>query len=255
MLKKLFIFSLFSLSLQAAGLGIYMLNVVNESTYEDASEGTGPDYGYSPGFGLSFDTNLGKNKVFGYRLNFEYYKASGTDYYRPFDSRDDIKIKYDVAKRVFSMVNILHFGLYRSEHVRLWIGPALALHNEDSNERDDYDTYTYSEMNIDVGPAIGLNYNINEDFSLSLDANYGILSSGTSALKARAYVFWRFGETFVARRVVQPIQQRPKPPVKISKDKTFEDKLEYLKSLREKDILTEEEYQLKRKELVQELKL
>ena len=251
MLKKLLIFSLFSLSLQAAGLGIYMLNVVDESTYEER----GLDYGYSPGFGLSFDTNLGKNKVFGYRLDFEYYKASGTDYYRPFDSRDDIKIKYDVSKRVFSMVNILHFGLYRSEHVRLWIGPAIALHNEDNNERSDYDTYDYSGLNVDVGPAIGLNYNINEDFSLSVDASYGILSSGTSALKARAYVFFRFGETFVPRRVAQPIQQRLKPPVEIDKDKTFEEKLQYLKSLRDKDILTEEEYQLKRKELVSELKL
>ena len=252
MFKKLFTFSLFSLSLHAAGLGLYMLNVVDESTFEE----TGPDYGYSPGFGLSFDTNLGKNKVFGYRLDFEYYKANGTDYYRPFDSIDRVILKADVSKRVFSMVNILHFGLYRSEHVRLWIGPAIALHNEDNNERNNYDTYDYyTELNVDVGPAIGLNYNINEDFSLSVDASYGILSSGTSALKARAYVFWRFGETFVARRVVQPIQQRLKPPVEISKDKTFEDKLEYLKSLREKDILTEEEYQLKRKELVQELKL
>jgi len=252
MLKKLLFLILLTHTVYAEGLGIYTLNVLDEYSYEE----DGPNYGYSPGIGISFDTNLGKDKVFAYRLNFEYYKAKGTDYYRPFDAIDGVKRKYDIEKRVFSVVNIIAFGLYRSEHVRLWIGPVIGIHSENNNKKSDYYDYDYYlDLNVDVGPAIGINYNINEDMGLALDLTYGIFSTGLSSAKARGYLFWRFGESFEKHRAVQPIQQRHKPPVHVKREKTFEEKLEYLKSLRDQEILTEEEYQLKRKELVKALEL
>ena len=256
MLKKLLIISIFSFSLYAEGMGIYMLNVVDEYSYGENE----PDYGYSPGVGISFDTNLGKNKVFAYRLNFEYYRATGTDFYFPSDTVfENYKVKYDVKKSVFSVVNIFSFGIYRSKYMRLWIGPVLSIHSEKSDERNDYDDYYYEmypDINLDAGPIVGINLNINDNASLAIDVSYGLLSTGTESPKVRAYLFWRFGETFEKRRPkVQPIQQRPQPKVQEKKSETFEEKLKYLKSLRDQEILTEEEYQFKRKELVQSLKL
>ena len=248
MLKKLLMISIFSFSLYAEGVGIYMLNVINEKGYDSYED----DYGYSPGIGLSFDTNLGKNKIFSYRLNFEYYRADGTDTYRPFDS--NIDVKYDIHKNVVSVVNIIGFGVYRSKHIRLWLGPIVSVNSENTNAHHDYED-AFTNNNLEVGPVTGLNYNINEAASLSIDISYGLLSTGTTSAKARVYLFWRFGETFEPRKPKIKKKKTMQSTSQPRQTENFEEKLHYLKSLRDKEILTEEEYQLKRKELIDTLKL
>ena len=259
MLKKLIVLTLCSLSLQAAGIGVYMLNVIGEQGFGEESGSNHQNFGYSPGIGLSFDTNLGKNRVFGYRLNFEYYKAEGTDRLYYSDNFDSVYKDIDLCKTVFSVVNILDFGIYRSANLRVWVGPALSIHNTvySHNAYRNSDLYynnNYSEEDFELAPILGLNYNLNDHFSLAVDASYALLTTSTNSVKARAYLFWRFGETFEER-----IPKREQPSqVNIEeeeKNKTFEEKLKYLKSLRDQEILTEEEYQFKRKELVQSLKL
>ena len=244
------------LTSSAAGIGIYMVNVMNERELEGDQA-----FGYSPGMGLSFDTNLGKNKVFGYRLNFEYYRASGTDIPTYYNYNGVLRPnrEVDVSKNVFSIVNNINFGMYRSEHLRIWLGVSIGIQNIDytsdnkvSSDPNDlyYDENYYNSLNLEIGPVVGLNYNINESTSLGVDLSYGVLNFGTTSAKARVYAFWRFGETFVQKKPTLVIDQ-PKE----EKQRDFESKLNYLKSLREKEIITEDEYQEKRQEVIKSLKL
>ena len=225
----------------ADGLGIYMLNVINEqSNYADTYNNK--DYGYSPGIGLSYDSNLGQNSVFSYRLGFDYYEAKGTQSATTYDYNtgiETIKI-YNISKSTFSMANTFCFGLYRSEHIRLWIGSQITAIKNDSSDLDD----TFFNT-IEIGPSVGVNYNINDNATLAMDATFNIIGEESST-KIRAYLFWRFDEKFKIRPKVKK-RVRVK---KTTKNREMGDKLIYLQQLKDEGILTEQEYETKRQQVI-----
>ena len=166
---KKFIFSmyvfcftaLFSSSLFAAGLGIafpYGTGTTDYDIYEaDASH-----------FGINFvfDTNVAKQSVFNYRLNFgvEFYNHeydySGYDYYYGYSyygsgSVEGVKIVTD---------HNFGFGILKSRVVRLWLGP---------NVRVGFITGDDTGITLGAGlTALGLNLNFGPVFTLGLEAGY-----------------------------------------------------------------------------------
>ena len=229
----------------ADGFGLLMLNVINENSsynydyynYYDYSLSNGVDYGYSPGVGISFDSNLGENHLFGYRLNLEYYNASGTATYENYDYNGTLRevTRLPVSKKTFSLVNTFTFGLYRSKYIRLWIGPQIVV-----SRIDEENVYHDLFSDLGGGPALGINYNINKEVSLAVDASYNIMGDTTST-NVRAYLYWRFGETFTVRP--SQVRKRVDPT-------DMGTRLNYLKGLRDDGVLTEEEYQYKRKQVI-----
>ena len=97
--------------------------------------------------------------------------------------------------------------------------------------------YQINGFDMAIGPVVGLNYNMNENISLSLDTSVNIMDSGEN-LSVRAYVFWRFGETFEV-----------KPARGVAND--MGEQLLYIKDLRDQGILTDREYESKRKEIIE----
>jgi len=241
-LQKLLLafFTLFYTStLFAGGLGLYMLNIIDENSYYDYEE-TGKDYGYSPGVGLTYDINLGKNNLFSYRVGIDYYKASGTSSYYDYDlngTQSPLK-KRSIEKSTMTLVNTFGFGIYRTKHLRLWLGPQVNIMKV--KETNDYNDYF---VDFSAGPVAGINYNINNDFSLAVDASLMVVGDTTSS-QIRVYAFWRFDENFI----------RPAPKLKkrANHNSDMGDKLRYLESLRDEGILTEEEFQKKRQEVIAE---
>ena len=232
----IFSFLLYSSTLFAGGLGVYMLNVIDENSYYD--DETGKDYGYSPGIGVTYDTNIGKNSLFNYRLGIDYYKARGTSTFYDYDmngTRSTLQ-SVDVKKSTLSLVNTFGFGVYRSKNLRLWLGPQITVMRV--KENDYYNDYS---IDFSAGPALGLNYNLNDDVALSIDATLMALGETTSTM-VRLYAIWRFNETFKVTA--------PKLHGSANYNADMGEKLRYLQSLRDEGILTEEELQKKRQEII-----
>ena len=239
-LKKIILLSfiLCSSTLFAGGLGIYMLNVIDENSLYD-SDGTGKEYGYSPGVGITYDTNVGNNSLFNYRLGIDYYKAEGTTYFYDYDmngTQSPLQ-KKSAKKSTLSLVNTFGFGIYRSKNLRLWLGPQITFMR--IKENDEYNNY-YGDFT--GGPAVGMNYNFNKaDLSLSVDAALMVVGEVTSAM-VRFYAIWRFNESFKVS--VPKLNRSP------SHNSDMGEKLRYLQALRDEGILTEVEFQKKRQEVI-----
>jgi hypothetical protein len=168
--------------LHAGGLGF---SAAYGTIFEDSN-----NHGHDDnvrGVALVYDTNLGAHNVFSYRLGFEFMEV---------EQRDDAassSIAY--AKRV-NLVNTFGFGIFRSEHVRVWVGPRLLLTDRyyKINESDGT-TESYDGIDVGIAPALGVNINLNSHFSIALDADYTkILFTSGDAFTGRAYLFFRFGE-------------------------------------------------------------
>lgn len=168
--------------LHAGGLGI---SAAYGTIFEDSN-----NHGHDDnvrGIALVYDTNLGRDSVFNYRLGFEFMEME--------QRADAASSTLQYAKRV-NLVNTFGFGIFRSEHLRVWVGPRLLLtdHYYKINERDGT---TEAKDGIDVGiaPALGVNINLNRHFAVAVDADYTkILFTSGDAFTGRAYLFFRFGE-------------------------------------------------------------
>ncbi len=225
----LFLFPTLSFS---DGLGLYMLN-----DFDSDNGAYEVNYGYSPGVGLSYALTLGENQLFSYRLGLEYYKSrgQGTVYQYASDgnfSKEPTTTTVNAKRRTIAAVNTFEFGLYRSKNLRFWVGPQFTI--MDVKEKVEYQI---NGFDMAIGPVVGLNYNMNENISLSLDTSVNIMDSGEN-LSVRAYVFWRFGEAFEV-----------KPARGVAND--MGEKLLYIKDLRDQGILTDKEYESKRKEIIE----
>ncbi|WP_345976892.1 hypothetical protein [Sulfurimonas sp. HSL3-7] len=185
----------------AAGMGVYVpISVANSSSVTNDSNGdVDTDYSPSAGFGVAFDSNIGKDRLFNYRLGLEYMNAK-------IDTTDS-RYEEDFAR--FNIVNTFGFGVLRTKVVRLWVGPRV---NIAWNWRTD-DPYDYTEAAFELGiaPAVGVNVNLGPVVSLGADLDYRFAyvagawendldddtyDGSVNGLTARFYVLFRFGETF-----------------------------------------------------------
>ena len=152
--------------IQAAGMGIsvpmniteterisYSNTYIHQTTYE---------YKPSTGLGFVFDTNIGKNRDFSYRLNFEYTLAELESSNRLFSS--------EFSKHKYKIVNTFGFSVYHSRYVRFWAGPRLNLqyqHVSSTSNIRRQNTY-----GIGIGVATGVNVHLGPKVSLGLDVDY-----------------------------------------------------------------------------------
>ena len=77
------------------------------------------DYKAAAGLGMAFDSNIGQDKLFNYRLGLEVLKQK-------FEKVDGSSCTgdCDFGTRI-NMVHTFGFGLLRTQTVRLWIGPRI----------------------------------------------------------------------------------------------------------------------------------
>jgi hypothetical protein len=195
----------------SAGMGIYIPSNITENEkieYDDTFAGT-YDHEYKPsaGFGVAFDTNIGKNRLFNYRLGLEYSHAE-------LDNLDGESVPSgtEYTKDKFNIVNTFGFGVLRKQHVRLWVGPRLNIQFESGEFSGGSTTFwTQDSFGIGLGVAAGVNVNLGRLVTLAADLDYhavaiygteenALYSVGYSGVNegvtARLYLLFRFRERF-----------------------------------------------------------
>ena len=197
----------------AAGMGVYIpLNLTEKEELEYVDYTGTYEFNYKPsaGLGITFDSNIGKDKLYNYRFGFEYSKAT-TD-----NEWWGESVGGAITKEKYNFVNTFGFGVVRTKTVRLWIGPRINIQFENgTNEDTSLLSVEQSSFGIGIGAALGLNVNLGRTVSLAADLDYHAVSivgteDGTalgipfsdeysginSGATARFYVLFRFGETF-----------------------------------------------------------
>jgi len=199
------------LVLNAGGIGVYIpysLGITGNMTntidghYDGGTYYPSEEYDYTytfknkAGIGISYATNLTKDKVFGYKIAIEYTNPQGEDSSSSADRID--------------MLHTFEFGVYNTQKVRLWIGPRI------NTGYRWYESGNYSQTAVELGiaPAIGINVNLNEHITMAFDIDYKFaVLAGSGTLKrnaesditstqevnvqgstARLSIFYRFGE-------------------------------------------------------------
>lgn len=115
-------------------------------------------------FGFVLDTAVARDKIFNYRVSFmiEKNNADGGG---------------DVDMRGISMTHDFGIAVYRSQLVRVWVGPELkamsysSLSSSSSGENIDGDAYGFG-----VGPVAGVNLHLPNTVSFSFTTAYYIAS-------------------------------------------------------------------------------
>jgi len=182
-LKVLFITAMITpIALNAFGMGLTIPMFTNVE-HENDNGRTWKEDSMS-GYGLVLDTNIGKNKLYNYRLNIESNEIEAENGY-----------KFDKT----SIVNTFGFALFRNEHVRVFMGPRLNIGFEDRREDD-------SRLEYSLAPAIGVNIHLGSVVSLGLDFDYKISALATSigdyndedlsGITSRFYILFKFGENY-----------------------------------------------------------
>ena len=198
--------------LNASGLGLYVpvsLGIDYSGTRTITSI-TGSDFdvdydgtlGTNLGLGIAYDTNLGADSLFNYRLGVEYTSIDYDKRYVP----DGTNI---------SLINTMGFGVFRNETIRVWIGPRLNVAYEWSDgDAGVLGTSSTSGVEVGIAPAAGINVNLGSAFTLAFDLDYkfavqvgstsysnsisntvdSVYYEGRSGPTARFSLFWRFGE-------------------------------------------------------------
>lgn len=201
----------------AAGMGVYMPISMSDSAdvtldYPSTSDDITIDTKPSAGFGLAFDTNIGKDSLFNYRLGLEYMKQE-------IDTIDGQSCGGGSGCE-FDRINMVHtfgFGVLRTKTVRLWVGPRINLAYSNLKDEANAETFTLSHIEFGIAPAVGVNVNLGRVVSLGADLDYRVAglsgsweyenttfaisesdsySGNVSGATARFYVLFRFGERF-----------------------------------------------------------
>lgn len=154
------------LLVQAAGMGITIPFTITEKEHINYSNVNLPTatYEYKPGSGLGFvfDTNIGKNSDFSYRLNLEYTQAELDSSSRLYSS--------SFTKHKYNIINTFGFSLYHSPYVRFWVGPRLNVQYEHASS--DSNIRRQNSYGIGIGIATGLNVHLGSKVSLGADIDY-----------------------------------------------------------------------------------
>ena len=203
------------LVVQAAGMGISIPFNITETeriSYSNVNlHKTTYEYKPSSGLGFVFDTNIGKDRDFSYRLNLEYSLADLEDSSRLYSS--------DVSKHKYNIINTFGFSVYHSRYVRLWAGPRLNIQYEHVSSSSNI--RRQNSYGIGIGVATGLNVHLGPKVSLAADIDYhGVsliggehyrtydgtvtgdvthytaLAGSNKGVTARVYFLLRFGEQY-----------------------------------------------------------
>ncbi|MCK5789127.1 MAG: hypothetical protein KAH32_09010 [Chlamydiia bacterium] len=205
----------------AAGMGVYVPFSVGDTaelthdndqvsfTYDQTL-----DFKSAAGIGFVFDSNIGKDKLFNYRIGLEYMpEEMDTSTINGYTSTCGGHDYCDMSR--FNIVQTFGFGVLRTKMVRLWVGPRINIAwNWRSNDYDaGYYTATESEVAFEFGiaPAVGVNVNLGKLVSLGFDVDYrfagvvgaweddgntGTYSGNVKGATARFTLLFRFGEEF-----------------------------------------------------------
>ncbi len=201
----------------AAGMGIYVpLSVGDSISTTNDWDGYTRDLEFDPGvgFGLTFDSNIGKDKLLNYRLGLEYSSAS-------VNSVNGNAYAGDTEYLRYNMVHTFGFGVLRTKMIRLWVGPRINIAYNVYDNPAVNSFYTESNIELGIAPAVGVNLNLGRLVSLGFDVDYRFAylagtwestlnddtyTGSASGPTARFYVLFRFGEEFQAQ-APQPANQ------------------------------------------------
>jgi len=157
---------LLPLLIQAAGIGFSIpLNITEKEriSYSDYRLDSAT-YTYKPstGLGFVFDTNVGKDRDFSYRLNLEYSLAEIDSSSRLYSD--------SYSKHKYSIVNTFGFSLYHNRYIRLWVGPRINLQIEHASSSTNI--RHYNSYGIGFAAAAGLNIRLTSKMALGVDVDY-----------------------------------------------------------------------------------
>lgn len=111
--------------------------------------------------GVIYDTNVGRDAIFNYRLGISY---------------QDLKARSSEGRfrlEGVSIENDFGFSLVRSEALRLWVGPELKIeYLEGNNETATGYQDHMGVLGVGVGPVAGVNYRLGNDVSLTVKGGY-----------------------------------------------------------------------------------
>jgi len=216
--KKIVLASLlaFPLALSASGIGLYVPYSLGDSLDATYTPDNGNEFDqtitYDPtvGLGLTFDSNLGKDKLFNYRLGVEWMT-------RTIDTVSNGKCTGDSCDMFrFQVVQTFGFGVLRTKMVRLWVGPRINLGYNYRSDENTFVTQTDANLEVGIAPAVGVNLNFGRFFAIAADLDYRFSwvgggytldpNGGTSTTTSysgtdkgaalRAYAIFKFGEDF-----------------------------------------------------------
>ncbi len=213
MTKSILFTTILSLPLlvQAAGMGIslpYNITETERISYSNVNlHKTTFEYKPSTGLGFVFDTNIGKDSDFSYRLNLEYTLADLDNSSRLFSE--------GLTKHKYNIINTFGFSVYHSRYIRFWVGPRLNIQFQHASGSGN--TMTQNNYGVGLGAATGLNVHLGPKVSLGADIDYhGVVMFGGENYKnydgdtthytatggtnkgatARLYLLFRFGEQY-----------------------------------------------------------
>jgi len=204
-------FLLLPMTAQASGIGLYVpMAASTSSSTEDNDINYTEDLVYKPGYGIGlvYDSNVGKDDMYAYRLGLEYLKMD-------IDTINGNTYNGDEKFTRFNMVNTFEFGLVTTKSIRFWAGPRINIAYQSYSYQSG--TYSFDQSNVEFGiaPALGTNFNLGSIVSLGFDVDYrftglsgawtakdsqisldddGSYSGTGKGLTARLYLLFRFGE-------------------------------------------------------------
>lgn len=157
----------------ASGIGLYLPYSVGDAysvtvSPEDTNRAdydTDFDLQSSTGVGFMYDSNLGKDALFNYRLGLEYTKEEIDTF-----EGNSCTGNCEFGTR-YNFVNTFGFGVLRTKMVRLWVGPRFNIAFDSYSDAAD-DNFKRIGMEFGIAPAVGVNVNFGRYFALSADADY-----------------------------------------------------------------------------------
>ena len=151
--------------LQAASFGLSIpVGIVD---YEDLSYGSFGDeraiyeYRYGTGIGVVIDTNVAKEKTFGYRLALEY---TASDLHST--GRESVT---SLRRNKFDIVNTFAFGVVQEPNFKWWVGPRI---NIQWVKTSGGDVSYQNSWGFGVAAATGVNYKVAKRVALATDIEY-----------------------------------------------------------------------------------
>ncbi|HEB32572.1 MAG TPA: hypothetical protein ENI15_17145 [Spirochaetes bacterium] len=165
------------------------------------------------GLGFVLDTAVAKNQLFNYRLNIGFEKWNWGD-----DTLQNITTAEPLR---FGIYNTFGFGIIRTRLIRFWLGPqlGLTLFTEPATKTGTFlDLFQLTDNNgafgSTLGLATGVNINIGEKFTVSIDGGarrwtYRYLNANPTQLgERRARTHEYYGNVSVMFRINDVYQKK-----------------------------------------------
>ena len=142
------------------------------------------------GLGFVLDTCVARDSLFNYRMNIGYSRIT-------IDNKDTFA---DMSGNEYHLYNSFGFGVFRSEPVRIWLGPQIGFGfiNGD-NKSSTADVSNFWTMFYTYGIVTGLNFNIEDVMTIGIDGGYRISKhAGTADLATESAGLTCTGKEFFA---------------------------------------------------------